>query len=210
MSNENSKSDLQKQENNLKRQLHLLIRKGDGDSDEFWEMHVIDGQHRIAACKMLGETVYYIKDDITKEDIAILNTAQKNWTRMDFINFYAIEGRGDFETLAALINTYPRLKVSFLLNTCGRSPNLRAGEINLTKIRNVKLQLTNRNQRRPMPVNQSDSELSEAEFIKKYSTRILSVEYLKARYRWTKDPTPANWELAVQEWKKTDAAKVPT
>jgi hypothetical protein len=45
------------------------------------DMEVIDGQHRIAACQLIDEPVFYIKvDSLTKEDIGILNTAQKNLT----------------------------------------------------------------------------------------------------------------------------------
>jgi hypothetical protein len=97
-------------------------------------MEVIDGQHRIAACQEIDETVYYIKvDQLSKEDIAILNTAQKNWTRMDFINFYAIEGRDEYRKLSKLINKYP-VKVSFLLSFCldaGR--RIREGVLQVTE-----------------------------------------------------------------------------
>ncbi len=98
-------------------------------------MELIDGQHRLEACKQMKEPVYYIKvQGVTKTDIAILNSAQKNWTREDFINFYAIEGRPDFKTLASLINKYDLLKVGFLLKACGNSPELRNGKLNLVNI----------------------------------------------------------------------------
>lgn len=81
---------------------------------------VIDGQHRIEACRMIGQPVYYIiAEKLSKDDIAILNTAQKNWTRLDFINFYAIEGRPEYKQLAKLINKYPHLKVSTLISLAG-------------------------------------------------------------------------------------------
>src|SRR5688572_7627006 len=71
-------------------------------------MELIDGQHRLAACEQIGETIFYIKaGGLTKDDIAVLNTAQKNWTRLDFINFFAIEGVKEFKDISRLINKYP-------------------------------------------------------------------------------------------------------
>jgi hypothetical protein len=95
------------------------------------KMQVIDGQHRIEACKLLNEPVYYIiADHLTKDDIAILNTAQKNWSRNDFINFYAIEGREKYKDLSKLINKYQKVPVSTLVSlACGRGTKIREGEI---------------------------------------------------------------------------------
>lgn len=95
------------------------------------KMELIDGQHRLAACEQIGETVFYIKaGGLTKEDIAVLNTAQKNWTRLDFINFYAIEGRKPFKDISRLINKYPEIKVSHILTFAGECRRLRDGELN--------------------------------------------------------------------------------
>jgi disulfide oxidoreductase YuzD len=96
------------------------------------KMQVIDGQHRLAACELLGAPVHYILcPELTKEDIAILNTAQKNWTRLDFINFCALEGIAEFKELSKLINKYPELKVSFILRAIGNCKDLRHGVIKL-------------------------------------------------------------------------------
>lgn len=97
-------------------------------------MEIIDGQHRVAACEMLGEQVHYIKVNLTKEDIAVLNTAQKNWTMMDFINFYAIEGRKEYREFCKLINKYPLMSVTTLMRLCGNSKNVRQGQINISNI----------------------------------------------------------------------------
>lgn len=96
-------------------------------------MQIIDGQHRLAACEQIKAPVFYIKcSGLTKEDIAVLNTAQKNWTRLDFINFYAIEGRNAFKELSRIINKYSVLKVSFILRALGECRRLREGLITLS------------------------------------------------------------------------------
>jgi hypothetical protein len=96
------------------------------------KMQIIDGQHRLAAAEQLGEFVYYLKvQDLDKDDIAILNTAQKNWSRMDFINFYAVEGKPEFKELCNIINKYKILKPSFILRIVGECKHLREGKIRL-------------------------------------------------------------------------------
>lgn len=99
------------------------------------KLEVIDGQHRLEACKQLKEPVYFVKlDDLDKEDIALLNTCQKNWAMIDFINFYTIEGRKDFKTFARLLNEYSDIKVTTLMKMCGNSRNVRQGDIDISNI----------------------------------------------------------------------------
>lgn len=98
------------------------------------DMQVIDGQHRLAACELINEHVHYIKvAGLSKSDISILNTAQKNWSRIDFINFFAIEGKPEFKLLAKMINKYSDLKVSLVINLCcSDAKKLRQGIINIS------------------------------------------------------------------------------
>lgn len=71
------------------------------------DMYVIDGQHRIEACRLIEEPVYYlITEGLTQADIAILNTAQN-----------AIEGKEEFVTFSKLVNKYNFLRVGILLKT---------------------------------------------------------------------------------------------
>jgi hypothetical protein len=79
------------------------------------DMRVVDGQHRLAAAKVLGVPIYYEQDSLTREDIAMLNSNQKNWTAMDYINFYTVEKNESFLKLSGLINHYPDMAVSALL-----------------------------------------------------------------------------------------------
>lgn len=81
---------------------------------------VIDGQHRLEACAMIKADFYYmIAPGLNKEDMAILNTNQKNWTSADFINYFTIEGKKDYQELSKLINKYEDLKVSMLIAFAG-------------------------------------------------------------------------------------------
>lgn len=84
------------------------------------KMQIIDGQHRLEACELVKEEFFYIKaEGLTKDDMAILNTNQRNWSGADFINFYTIEGKKDYIELSKLINKYEDLKVSMLISFAG-------------------------------------------------------------------------------------------
>lgn len=77
------------------------------------KMQIIDGQHRLEAARRLALEVYYIvSDDIGRLDISKLNSNQKNWNTMDYINFYTVEGNPEFQKLSKFISNYPDLAVS--------------------------------------------------------------------------------------------------
>jgi hypothetical protein len=78
-------------------------------------MRIIDGQHRLSAAQILKLEIFYIKNSITRKDISMLNSNQKNWTSMDYINFYTIEKASSFMQLSSLINNYPEMAISALL-----------------------------------------------------------------------------------------------
>lgn len=104
-------------------------------------MYVIDGQHRVEACRLISEPVYYLKtDSLTRTDIAILNTAQLNWRQLDFINFYAIEGVREFQEFCKLVNTFPEMRISALIRLCekGGKSKPREGILNIGNIGNTR------------------------------------------------------------------------
>lgn len=72
------------------------------------KMQVIDGQHRLSAARELKLPVYYI---IIKnygiEEVAILNNNQKNWTKMDYLNMYAEEGKEPYKQLRDFMKMFP-------------------------------------------------------------------------------------------------------
>lgn len=58
---------------------------------------VIDGQHRLAACKNLGLPVYYIKgDDYDLRDVQKINSTSKRWGPNDMAYSYAELGNDNY------------------------------------------------------------------------------------------------------------------
>lgn len=56
-------------------------------------MEVIDGQHRLEACKRLGEPVLYgIQKDLTVNHAVKFNETRRNWNKLDYLNVYANAG----------------------------------------------------------------------------------------------------------------------
>lgn len=123
------KSHVKKLAESIKRKNLLFIRPLIVNE----KMELIDGQHRLQAAALIKAPVFYVKaSGLTKTDITVLNTAQKNWTRIDFINFYAIEGVPEFKQLSKLINKYSHIKVSAIITLCTANQyGLRQGKIYL-------------------------------------------------------------------------------
>lgn len=54
------------------------------------DYNVMDGQHRLRAAQRLGVPIYYMIDEDAKyEDIGMINSTQKKWKAIDYINHYA-------------------------------------------------------------------------------------------------------------------------
>lgn len=86
------------------------------------DMNVIDGQHRLEACRSLKTEVHYvISGDIKKEDLKRLNSVQKSWTTLDYINYFTIEGRSNYKVFSNLINQFPKVKVSTLIDLVSKN-----------------------------------------------------------------------------------------
>jgi hypothetical protein len=98
------------------------------------QMRVVDGQHRLEAAKILNVPIYYVQDKIDRADISMLNSNQKNWTAMDYINFYTVEKKVAYVTLSNLMNHHPDMATSALItlsNSEGRRDlkSLKAGNL---------------------------------------------------------------------------------
>lgn len=64
------------------------------------DMYVIDGQHRLEACKQLKFTVYYvIVPNISLVQIAQMNAVSTRWKASDFFNCFIQTGNKDYEVL---------------------------------------------------------------------------------------------------------------
>jgi hypothetical protein len=103
------------------------------------DMQVIDGQHRLQAAKMLGLPIYYVQDsNVSKGQIAALNTNQKNWATMDYVNFWTVEKSPGFKELAKFINR-SKLPVSAAVNllaedTAGALKYMREGSVDISNM----------------------------------------------------------------------------
>jgi hypothetical protein len=65
---------------------------------------IIDGQHRYLICEKRGLEVYYIEVDAQKEITPAMNSKQKRWSAMDYIEFYAAY-KPEYELLRRFILT---------------------------------------------------------------------------------------------------------
>lgn len=60
---------------------------------------VIDGQHRLEACKRLGIPVHYIIANESPDRIPIYNTYQEKWGLEDYANYWAYEGNENYKRI---------------------------------------------------------------------------------------------------------------
>ncbi|WP_353418213.1 ParB N-terminal domain-containing protein [Staphylococcus delphini] len=68
-------------------------------------MVVIDGQHRLEHAKKAGVPVeYIIKPGLTEYDIVRMNTTQRPWSLLNYIESYANQGLEQYVSLLNLIN----------------------------------------------------------------------------------------------------------
>lgn len=85
-------------------------------------LNVIDGQHRLEACKKMGIPVHYLISDDVIESIPIFNSYQEKWGLQDFARYFANNGNNNYVRI---------LKVSELsgitINGCLESLGLKTG-----------------------------------------------------------------------------------
>lgn len=68
---------------------------------------VIDGQHRLEACKQLGLPVYFlIEPGAGLHEIQQLNTNQKDWTSIDYLQAYCELGIPDYIKFRDFLSNY--------------------------------------------------------------------------------------------------------
>jgi len=74
---------------------------------------VIDGQHRLEACRRLNIPVKFIIDKKANlDDVVSTNIVGQKWTLADFVNRYAVQGNEDYVKLQKLINECKKWKIS--------------------------------------------------------------------------------------------------
>lgn len=110
------------------------------------KFQVIDGQHRLEACKQLNFPVFYIVvPNITISDTRMLNANQKTWTVSDFVKSFADGGDKNYQRYQELMESF-NYAHSVLLEACDHRYNsgtdtsytspikmLKSGDLNLTQ-----------------------------------------------------------------------------
>ena len=108
------------------------------------KMQVVDGQHRLEAARRLSVPIFYITDnEISKSDIATINSNAKNWSVMDYINYWSIEKKAGFDKLSSFLSENPLIPPStalMMLSLSGRknTAGLREGHVDVSNYANAK------------------------------------------------------------------------
>ncbi len=70
-------------------------------------MEVVDGQHRLEACKVLEIPVpYQIVPTLTIATAQLMNALQRSWRLIDFIHSYAGSGKVEFQQIERYMDTF--------------------------------------------------------------------------------------------------------
>ena len=77
------------------------------------KFNVIDGQHRLEACKRMGIPVHYIVTDEKIKNIPLYNTYQEKWNLDDYANFWAKNGIRSYINIIKIKEI-----VGFSVNAC--------------------------------------------------------------------------------------------
>ncbi len=79
-------------------------------------MEIVDGQHRMPACKLIGIPVpYIVAPGLTITTAQLMNSLQRPWSLASWLHSYAASGNADYLAMERLLDEYG-LGVSMLLN----------------------------------------------------------------------------------------------
>lgn len=89
-------------------------------------LDVVDGQHRLAAAKMLKVPVWYeVVKNVGSNEAIIINNNQRNWSTLDYIRSYAQQGLSDYKEFLRIFNKHQGIPVYTVLRyTAGPTSNL--------------------------------------------------------------------------------------
>src|SRR6185369_2038866 len=78
---------------------------------------IIDGQHRLKAAEALQIPIYFNKKKgVGVADMILLNSAQSNWSGVDYLNAYCAEGKKSYLQFRQFLTEYDlNLRVGFVL-----------------------------------------------------------------------------------------------
>jgi len=90
------------QRKNMLAQYPIVVSKNcDG------RFYIVDGQGRYHAAMALGLPIHFVEaKNITIEDVAITNSAQRKWTPKDYIDSFASLGNKEYVTLSEFIKEF--------------------------------------------------------------------------------------------------------
>jgi hypothetical protein len=100
-------------------------------------MEVIDGQHRIEACKRLVLPVnYIIIPGLRLKDVVRYNAVQKSWSKINYANSFADSGNQSYKWLKEFMEVYPDFQIGASLSmlTNSNESNDKGGK----KVKNAK------------------------------------------------------------------------
>lgn len=68
------------------------------------KMEIIDGQHRLEACKRLGiEVCYIIQSGASDKDMYLLNENQRSWSTSDYLNYFCAQEKEEYIKLRSFM-----------------------------------------------------------------------------------------------------------
>lgn len=71
------------------------------------DMQIIDGQHRFLAAKSLGHPIYYQKnEELTEDDMGLLNSNTRNWKPGEWIHHWKTRGKEQYKILDDFCSKY--------------------------------------------------------------------------------------------------------
>jgi hypothetical protein len=105
------------------------------------DLGVVDGQHRLEACKALGIPMpYQVVPGLTIDTAQLMNALQRPWRLIDFIHSYAGSGRPEYQQIERYIDDYAPIGPSVVLNYAGGT-NVRNRHSTKQRARMGKLEL---------------------------------------------------------------------
>lgn len=108
------------------------------------KQEVIDGQHRLEILKELGRPVEFIvKNGADFVSVISMNTAQKNWMPIDYLNAYADKGFEDYVKIREFLYRHSNIKITLALcAAAGKRKGTYSKQI-LPKFQNGDYKITN-------------------------------------------------------------------
>lgn len=100
---------------------------------------VINGQHRLEACKILDIPIHYIIRNVSNQMIYKAHSTVKKWSMRTYVESHAKDGKKDYQDLLELADEY-KVDVNFIAEiSSGRNNEMiRNGEFKLRKKEKVK------------------------------------------------------------------------